>query len=278
MQNIWSKLGSTLYDIVGDSQLIAYHPTGAVSSSTWFHNENWLAFNMLQSGHCAPVQRGIATLRKDYEKKPSKPTLDGEPRYETIEECFYKEINSSAPKGIGQRTGHRFDDADVREIAYKQIFSGAFGHTYGHHSIWQMSEGKKEKPQGGIDATVNSWQDALEAEGARQMGYIVKLMKGRDILSRVPDNTIVEDYKKKNIVATRGEGYAFIYLPKDTTVTVKFNTIAKDKVRVSWFNPRTGKMKEIETVESSMQKEYMTDGEDMILIVDDVDKNYVLLL
>ena len=31
-----------------------------------------------------------------------------------------------------------FNDADVRQAAYWDLFTGGFGHTYGCHAIWQM--------------------------------------------------------------------------------------------------------------------------------------------
>jgi hypothetical protein len=32
-------------------QLIGFHPFGRCSSSYWFHESEWLDFNMFQSGH-----------------------------------------------------------------------------------------------------------------------------------------------------------------------------------------------------------------------------------
>lgn len=34
-----------------DSVLMSFHPRGAETSSTWFHNDGWLDFNMHQTGH-----------------------------------------------------------------------------------------------------------------------------------------------------------------------------------------------------------------------------------
>lgn len=34
-----------------EEHLITYHPMGGMSSSHFFHEEPWLDFNMLQSGH-----------------------------------------------------------------------------------------------------------------------------------------------------------------------------------------------------------------------------------
>jgi hypothetical protein len=270
VQDVWNALGNAINKVVKDNHLITYHPTGAVSSSEWFHEQDWLDFNTLQSGHCADMQIGINNLRKDYEKKRIKPTLDNEPRYETMEECFY--YPSLTPPKLQARPGYRFKDKDVREIAYKQIFSGAFGHTYGHHSIWQMSPKENLDATGRVDATVNSWKEALNAPGSIQMGYIVKLMKSREILSRVPDQSIILSEKG---YATRGEGYAFIYLPEGGSLEVNMTKISGNRIKASWFDPRNGETTDIETIDKINRKIFDTsDSKDMVLILDDVSKKY----
>ncbi len=57
---------------------------------------------------------------------PVKPVIDGEPVYED------HPVNFDAKK-----LGHSIA-ADVRRALYWDLFSGACGHTYGHHSVWQM--------------------------------------------------------------------------------------------------------------------------------------------
>jgi hypothetical protein len=261
-KEVWSALANAIRDVVEDKHLITFHPSGAVSSSSWFHDAQWLDFHMIQSGHCAPMKNGVATIKKDYNLENYKPTLDAEARYETIEECFYK----------SDRTGDRFNAKDVREMAYKQIFSGAFGHTYGHHSIWQMSPEKNLSPIGGIDATVNSWKEALEAEGAIQMEYIVKLMKSRDILSRVPDQSIIKS--SNDAYATRGDGYIFVYLPEGGSITINMGKISGERVKAWWYSPTTGDATEIGVYKNSGTQLFSSDTEDKVLIVDDVSKGY----
>ena len=51
------------------------------SSADWFHDEDWLAFNMLQSGH-GYNHANYDRIAADYARKPAKPCLDGEPGYE----------------------------------------------------------------------------------------------------------------------------------------------------------------------------------------------------
>src|SRR5690606_32925852 len=48
--SVWKRIGETIKSI--DSvNLMTYHPRGRTASSDWFHNEPWLDFNMVQSGH-----------------------------------------------------------------------------------------------------------------------------------------------------------------------------------------------------------------------------------
>jgi hypothetical protein len=53
--------------------------------------------------------------------------IDGEPIYEGQPLSF-------KPKELGYSVA-----ADVRRALYWDLFSGACGHTYGHHAIWQFA-------------------------------------------------------------------------------------------------------------------------------------------
>jgi hypothetical protein len=102
---------------------MTFHPGGGQTSSTWFHQADWLDFNMLQSGHSAQSTNYVP-VERDYALAPPKPTLDGEPAYE------YPPDAMPAKRPVGA--------LQVRRNAYWAIFAGAFGHTYGTHPIWQM--------------------------------------------------------------------------------------------------------------------------------------------
>jgi hypothetical protein len=256
---IWNAMGHTINHIVGSKQLIAYHPSGGSSSSQWFHNEGWLDFNMIQSGHCSNNTNSTNLLKSSYNRSPIKPVLDAEPRYETIQRCF------------GTNPGARYHAKDVREIAYIQLFSGAFGHTYGHHSVWQMSL-RSNEGAAPIISTVNSWKDALYAEGGRQMTYVANLMRSRPIVGRVADQSIVAS---GYAIATRGYGYILTYLPNGGTVTVNLGKISGNKVKAWWYNPITGDATEIGTYDNSGTKTfYAPASDDMVLVLDDTNKGY----
>jgi len=125
---VWNALGRA---IKGEDpkHLMTYHPFGRMQSSTWFHDELWLDFNMFQSGHQrydqdkdSPRRYGEDNwryVRDDYARTPVKPVLDGEPSYENI------------PQGLHDTSQPYWSDADARRYAYWSVFAGSFGHTYG---------------------------------------------------------------------------------------------------------------------------------------------------
>ena len=109
--------------------LVTYHPRGPGRSSDFFHDEDWLDFNMIQSSHTGRGSDNGVHVTHDRALEPAKPTLDGEPRYEAIIVDFYME---------GANPALRFDAADARMAAYRPLLAGAAGHTYGNNNVWQM--------------------------------------------------------------------------------------------------------------------------------------------
>jgi len=259
-KSIWNAIGNAIDQVDGNRHLITFHPGSGIVPSDIFSDSNWLDFNMLQTGHCGSIDNANNSIKNGY-KKDTRPILDGEPRYETIEKCFYHTV-----------PGSRFDDTDVRQIAYMQLFSGAFGHTYGHHSIWQMSPKANLNAKYGINRTVNSWQEALNASGAKQMKFVTKLMKSRPILNRVPDQSLIANSSNNDAIATKGNGYAMVYLPTGGSVTVNLNKIASS-VKAWWYNPINGNSTPIGTSQTAT-KTFTTGSNDMVLVLDDTSKGF----
>lgn len=215
----------------GGRHLITFHPMGGSSSSKHVHHEEWLDFNMIQSGHGDPVVTNYKHVQADYERQPVKPTLDAEPCYE------------DHPISFKPENGY-FDEADVRKAAYYALLSGAFGHTYGHHSVWCMSQGQlsstyTDNPGAYI---IMSWKEALNRPGANQMKHARSLMESRPLAERRPDQSLLHsNYEGANyIAAARGERYAFIYSPHGLAVQVQLESLPGEQLRASWFDPRTG--------------------------------------
>ncbi len=224
----------------GGAHLITLHPTGGSGSAQSFHNEEWLDFNMRQNGHQAEFTGRYDQTRVDYDRTPAKPVIDAEPIYEGHPISF-----------DAKRFGHSVA-ADVRRPLYWDLFGGACGHTYGHHSVWQMWTPER-KP---VNNPLMVWTDALNEPGARQMQHGRALIESRPFLTRVPDDSVIVTDRvatsvpgagRYRFAATRNEdgAYAFVYVPTGRAFSVDFTRLSGSEVRAWWFNPRDGSWSEI---------------------------------
>jgi len=262
---IWDALARGIKSI-DSNHLMTYHPWGETSSSFWFHNTDWLDFNMTQTGH---GQRSYAIYKRlivaDYGKHPVKPCMDGEPRYE------------DHPVGWNPGVLGWFDDADVRQAAYWSLFSGSHGHTYGCHPIWQMLAPGRQP----IGLARNTWYDDLDLPGAFSMLYVRKLMESRPYFSRVPDQSLIaNEYIPETdmITATRGDGYAMVYIPTGWTAEVRLEKLHADSLKAWWYNPRNGEATEIDVFKASGIQSFVPPsqgrGNDWVLVLDDNSRNF----
>jgi hypothetical protein len=263
---IWNAFGKSIKS-VDKNHLMTLHPYGGHSSSEWFQNSDWLDFNMMQTGHC---ERSYAAYRNmlavDYKKQPIKPTFDGEPRYEDHPVCWN-------PGVLGW-----FDDTDVRQAAYWNLFTGGFGHTYGCHPIWQFLSTDREP----IGFARNTWQTDLDLPGSFDMVNVRRLMESRPFTSRIPfQELIISDQLSENlfIAATKGDGYAFIYFPGVLKATLNLALLGFPKASSWWYNPQTGEAVEGEKFDCKGNKDFTSPesggrGNDYILVIDDVTRNY----
>jgi len=257
----------------GGRHLISFHPTGGNGSSQYFHKETWLDFNMRQNGHSQSYTERYHMTSEDYRLEPPKPVIDAEPIYEDHPVNFN-------PDQYGHSTA-----TDVRRPLYWNLFSGAFGHTYGHHSVWQMWSPERNP----INRPLMPWYEAIDQPGAGQMIYGRLLMESRPFLTRIPDSSIIVADKitssvpgagSYRFVATRDqEGtYAMVYAPIGRRFTVRMDVIKGKEVVAWWFNPRNGEAKKIGKFSNTGTKTFNTPapGEnlDWILVLDDVSKKY----
>ncbi len=264
-EDIWRAMAVGIRQGGGGKHLMTYHPQGGRTSAQWFHNDAWLDFNMLQSGHGRFNLPNYEKVAADYNRKPVKPCLDGEPRYED------HPVN-------WKPTGGWFDDFDVRQAAWWALFAGAFGHTYGCHDIWQMYAPGRQP----ISSARNNWYDVLDLPGAQDMMHVRNLMESRPFLSRVPDQSLIIEGQTDgmaHIQATRGDGYAFVYIPTGKTVKVRLGAISGRTLKAWWFNPRTGSAKYIAKFPNRSAWKFDPPGHPArgnawILVLDDESRNF----
>ncbi|MBN2139006.1 MAG: glycoside hydrolase family 140 protein [Sedimentisphaerales bacterium] len=263
VESVWRAMARGIEQGDNDRHLKTYHPQGGRTSAQWFGADSWLDFNMLQSGHDRFDNDNYNRVSADYNRKPTKPCLDGEPRYED------HPVNWKPQNGW-------FGDFDVRQAAYWALFAGGFGHTYGCHDIWQMYAPGRAP----ISSARNNWYDVLDLPGAWDMIHVRNLIESRPFLSRVPDQSLVAGDPGRgaeHIQATRGSGYAFIYLPYGQDVEVTLGRISGSKVRAWWFDPRSGQAESIGTFENAGSRRFDPPGDkrrgnDWVLVLDDADK------
>lgn len=257
----------------GGSHLITFHPTGGNGSAQYFHAAEWLDFNMRQNGHVAEFTGRYDSTRTDYDRTPVKPVLDGEPIYEDHPVSF-------DAKKLGHSTA-----ADVRRPIYWDVFTGAFGHTYGHHSVWQMWSTNKPP----INNPLMPWSEAILQPGAAQMQHAKHLMLSRPFLTRVPDDSIIVTDRvatsvpgagRYRYVATRDAGgsYAMVYVPVGRKFKVHMDKITGPTVKAWWFNPRDGQATALGEFPNTGEREFTPPdyGEalDWVLVLDDAAKGY----
>ncbi len=241
--------------------LMSFHPKGGHhSSSELLHAEPWLDFNMIQTTTHFSVHN-YETVAIDYGKTPTKPTLDGEVAYENS-----LSLRKDEPQD------RRITPWDVRRAAYWAVFAGGFGHTYGHRSFIQWTRKGENTGRGG-DVP---WYEVLDAPAANQMRHLRALIESRPFLSRIPDQSLlVGDAGKggEHIQATRGDGYAFIYVPTARKFTVKLGSLAWKRVKASWFDPRTGETRPAGEFETPGEREFIPPSSgpdhDWVLVLDD---------
>ena len=267
---VWEMIGNELY-AKDTAHLITYHPRGRTSSSTWFHNEKWLAFNSFQSGHRRYDQDTSANealhygednwkyVQADYKRIPTKPVLDAEPSYEGI------------PQGLHDTTEIRWKAADVRRYGYWSVFAGAFGYTYGNNSVMQfLKPGEKSSAYGAKDP----WFNAVKDSGATQMILLKKLLLSRGFTSRVPDQSLIVNNGEKydRVVATRGNNYAFFYTYTGKPFIVNMGKIAGKKVKAVWYDTRKEHNEKIGEIDNSGTHLFMppSGGMDWVLVLDSI--------
>ena len=218
---------------------ITYHTWGGENStSQYLHKENWLHMNTMQSGHGSghdvPVWNWIA---RDYALSPAKPVLDAEPNYED---------HPVSPWPKWDPANGYFLDYDVRKQCYRSVFAGGCGVTYGHHAVWQFWSPKQEV----INHADRFWTKAIDRPGAKQVGWLRRLIESRPMLQGIPDQSLIaagQGEKGEYMAAFRAKdgNYAMIYLPVGKTISVHTKNLKGNSLVAWWFDPRNGKSKKI---------------------------------
>ncbi len=233
-----------------DLAMMTYHPDGApmVNSSTWFHRDAWLDFNMVETHkHKDDVYQAIS---QDYMLiDPIKPTVMGEPAYEGLQ-----------PPTIIT------DAKDMRQQAYHTLFAGGAGFTYGGF--------RDTSSRGPLFSPFGDWKPLLNMEGAESMLYLRRFCEKNDWPFWLPVDGFVaatDDIGVNRIVATRStrSGDILIYFPSAVTTDIVLPEGISD-VKYSWYDPRNGNYSSVEekTLSSETLKVTVPFRTDALLILE----------
>ncbi|WNH11466.1 glycoside hydrolase family 140 protein [Thalassobellus suaedae] len=263
---IWNAIGSILKS-KNPQALVTFHPFGRTDSSDNYHDVSWLDFNMFQSGHRRYdqetegkmyAQDNYKYVNVDFNLKPTKPTLDGEPSYEGI------------PQGLHDTLQPLWTNNDLRRYAYWSVFAGGAGFTYGHNAVMQMFSAGDNPAYG----NKKLWIDAINDPGAQQMKFVKDLILKFPYFNRIPDATLIANQGEKYdyLAATRGEDYALIYTYNARNISINMGKIKGEEVEASWYNPKNGAITKVGTFKNEGIQEFKPsgepiDGNDWVLIL-----------
>ncbi len=267
------------------TSLMTYHICSGASSSKYFHDDEFLDFNGMQSGQ---YQWGYAgnyqMVQKDYLKQPAKPTIDLEPWYENS--VWYENI-------LSKQDGPRCTAFEVRRNAYRSVLAGAMGFTYGNNNVWMFhrkNENHKERYQ-----PTGDWEgsEGIYDEAALQMIHFKNLFTARPFYKAIPspdliNNTLTGEIEATHIQAAISEdkSYAIVYIPAGQVFNADLTKISGD-VACRWYHPANGticgqdgkEMKTKKPFKTISQRKKTSDyqftspsGQDWILILDDTSK------
>ncbi len=268
---IWNAMAEGIASAVGgyNNCIMSFHPQPHQygGSSTWFHNENWLDFNMHQTGHC-PNKPTYLYIQNDYNLNPVKPVLDGEPLYEDHPNCFNaKELGNSIPE-------------DIRRIMYWNVFAGAFGQTYGCHDVWQMYNLDKQP----INGPSRPWMAALDLPMANQVKHLKNLILSRPFLTRIPDQKMIISLQEEDdnyVTATRdiNGSYAMFYFPTGKEVSIDLSVLNGKKLIGWWYDTRTGNAYPSNPIHKSKNVNITPPtsgiGHDWVLVIDSKNQKFM---
>jgi len=208
--------------------LMTYHTSGPGASWWFFNDEPWLDIRAAQSGH-GQNSFNWQIMQTGYSMRPVKPMIDLE--------TAYPGFRHGLPPTIAT-------DDHARRGAYWSVFAGSCGHTYGHHSIWQMADPLR-RPIANPPAW---WYEVLDIPSAFQMGYLRRLMESRPFTTARPAQRLIatEQTRPDNYIEVlQGDGFIMVYTPTGRTFTLELGRWPVETIRTWWFDPRTGREQEI---------------------------------
>ncbi|HEX2036204.1 MAG TPA: DUF4038 domain-containing protein [Chloroflexota bacterium] len=269
--------------------LMTFHPPGlrpepadSGTSGRWFHHDDWLDFNMLQTGLRFLEEDQCARYVAEYTREPTKPFLDGETRYE----------NSHRNFSLPNPTGPKIRAHHVRQAAHYAMLCGALGHTYGCRDVWSFHVPSDRPPTRCVDT---HWRTALRFPGVQQLRHWRTLFEAYPWYRLTPDlptNTCrvgtLGSGRNDGALVTQGAwdgrgnirtpaamaedaSFALVYLPLPMPVWVDLTRIRGRAVDCLWYDPRTGEERPIKRYHEKAEVRFFPPG-------DEIEPDWALIL
>lgn len=220
-EGVYRQLGQGLREGDGGAHLITYHPCGWRSSSQYFHAEDWLDFNMIETW--TEWSKIYPAITSDALRTPVKPVVLGEGAYENGPEY---------PQGP-------ITPLIVRRQAWWSFMAGGF-HTYGQNQMWRMEAG---------------WDKTFDTPGAADVARMKEIATSLPWWELVPDQSVfaagIGSERTLNTVMRSVDGRRLlVYLSSPCTVFLHLDKIAQKRCSVTWINPASGTRREVGTFET----------------------------
>ena len=252
----WTTFAHYLDAASGSEHLMTSHPGGYSGSFQWWSDPtpDWLDFHMYQAGHYSGVEyqfdaegnhfrdgfgswRGLGDYMwrgglQGYHIQDPLPVLSAESNYEDLFGQFWNYTSDS--------TGAtRTNAQDVRHAAYYGLVSGStVGFAYGANGVWQWT---RHLEDGGFWPRRTAL-DALQFEGAKQMGVMREFAEAEKWYRWMPRPDLVESADADNYVAAASrEENLIVYIPEGTRrARFALPGGAAEAVRLAWMHAATG--------------------------------------
>ncbi len=214
-EEVYRELARGLREGDGGAHLITYHPCGWRSSSQYFHLDDWLDFNMIETW--TEWSKIYPAITADALRTPPKPVVLGEGAYENGPEY---------PQGP-------ITPLIVRRQAWWSFMAGGF-HTYGQNQMWRMEKG---------------WDTTFNTPGADQVAKMKEILAPLDWWELTPNQGVfasgVGSEKTLNTAmrSVRGDR-VLIYLSSQCTVFVHLDKLETRLGIATWINPLNGEKKD----------------------------------
>jgi len=189
------------------AHLVTLHPDPSPTSSSFMHDEPWLSFNTLQTWDNGRLNYDMVAT--DYGRKPVKPVVNGEARYEAEDGAT---------------------DRDVRRGAWWSCLAGGF-YSYGHRDNWRSPA---------------TWWEWTDSPGAGQMQVLGDLFRSLPWWKLEPAQQLFSGSPGQNAAARSVDGdWVLVYLPENAPVSLNMERLS-GQVTGAWLDPRSGERTGIE--------------------------------